>query len=189
MRIEGNSGNKLEVDSGKRAWVEATVIPMTAFYCRDGLAYVVTMADDGLVTLPAALGHMLYLKNTGSLSEFHIQKIWATSDSAATYTNVQVGASGAPTGDNTSDQVFSLRSGDTATPDCLAEIWDATGTGITGLTAGSIIKTFGHAAGYHELAIDGGIILRPGAALLLEATDGAGAASYACGVEFVEVKK
>jgi hypothetical protein len=131
---------------------------------------------------------MMFIKNTGSQSEFRVSRIVVSANNAAVITRLHIGLTGTPTGDNTTGQVFSMTSGSTAVPSNItADVWDETGTGITGLTGGTVMDCWAYAAGTWHTDYDDRLILPAGANMALSCLDGAGTSLVYLTVELVEI--
>lgn len=188
FQILGSTGKVAEVDTKKRLIVEATSIKEPAFWCREGRAFTVTTFDDGLLTTEASENAILFIKNTGSLSDFRVHRVFLTTGSTTLIARLYLGVTGTPSAQSTSGQIFSTRAGSSAQPsDILAEIWEESSGGISGLTLAD-----GHIhylwQGFVNISEDfgGSIILPPGGNLVISAID-TNTGEFGCSVELVEV--
>jgi hypothetical protein len=150
---------------------------------------VATTVTSALKTLTqtGTVGYKLVLKNGGSNTEFVIVRIHVSLGAANQTVWWDVGLTVGTLTNNTSDQVFSLRSGSGSKPSAgyLAEAWDEVGNGIGGITAGNEHHVIDTAAKLDAVVTDPGITLPPGTAMGIS---GIGAGEIAADITFVEVK-
>ena len=174
MIIEGAStGNKAEVDVDGRVLARSVDKPESVQAAEDSAAWSIdtgTTAD----TLTNIGGDLLHLQNdSDSAVDIVIDEVVVSADTAGALVklvrNNAIGTIGAENalaaiGAN----VANLDHGSTGFPNVTVYSWDETGTGITGLAGGTDFDNAILPVGRSSLG--GGMVLRPGNALTLEAT-------------------
>lgn len=152
----------------------------------DELAFFANTTDAAnTLTVAAGTYNMLYLKNTSSIQQIVVSKILSSSSVAGGVVfwtkNPVVGT----IGENLTHIPVNLNFSSGKISESLCYTWDETAgvAGITGLSGGTIIKSFITNVGTTIHPIDSSIILSQNDSILISFVS-AGAGEFECGIRF-----
>ena len=150
----------------------------------DGLSFFANSADTAnTLTITATGGPILYLRNDSATRIIVISKILSSAAAAGGVMvwkkNVTLGS----IGNNNVHVPVNLNFSSGAVADALCHTWDQVGDGMTGLTSGTIIKTFITGAGFTVHPIDDAVVLGNGDSITVEYSHASGT-EFECGIRF-----
>jgi hypothetical protein len=154
----------------------------------DGRSFFANSADTAN-TLTTATGNtysILFIKNTSASRNLVIEKVLSSADTAGGVIVWRKNMTEGSIGDNNTHTPVNLNFSSALSAEATVYNWDETGTsGITGLTGGTVVKTFITGVGFTVHPIDGAIVLGQGNSLTVQYINGTGGdVEFECGIRF-----
>jgi len=176
------SGAQARVSSGdNRLHTSATVLTeesSKSIVNSDAFTFNTTDTADTL-TVTTTKGQMLYVENTSPTKVLCVEKIILSSGAAGTRVTLQRNPVVGTIGANNTHTAVNLNFSSGKTAEATAYNWDETGTGMTGITAGTTISSFILPAGVFDAPLNGSIVLNKGDSISITVEAASGTPEFA----------
>lgn len=152
-RAKVNSSNKIEVESTMHT--KAHIASMT-----DGAAFIANTADTAkTLTTTVTGGPILFLQNNDANNDAILQVIKISVDTTGGILSVYRNASVGTIGNNNIHVPVNLNFGSAKTSSATCYTWNEVGNGMTGISGGTLVESYGLPAAFHVIDLQDTYVL------------------------------